>query len=42
MITLVHERKNVYSQCGEDGILEKIFSTVGTDKGKFVELKKCQ
>jgi hypothetical protein len=37
MITLVHERKNVYSQCGEDGILEKIFSTVGTDKGKFVE-----
>jgi len=30
-------RKNVYSQCGEDGIIEKIFETIGTTSKLCVE-----
>lgn len=39
MIELINEgfAKNIYSQCGEDGILDKIFSTLGVDTGRFVE-----
>ena len=37
MIELVKFKKSIYSQNGEDGILDKIFSTLGINKGKFVE-----
>lgn len=43
--TIIHEphhpfhdwRRNVYSQTGEDGILEQLFKTIQVDKGYFVE-----
>lgn len=30
-------RRNVYSQCGEDGIIERLISMTGLSKGYFVE-----
>jgi hypothetical protein len=34
---LIPFRKDVFSQCGEDGILEKIFEVIGVTKGTCVE-----
>ena len=34
---LLKYRKNIYSQAGQDGIIEKIFNTIGVKNGNFVE-----
>jgi hypothetical protein len=35
--SLLEYRKNKYSQAGQDGIIEKIFNTIGIKNGNFVE-----
>ena len=35
--SLLKYSKNIYSQAGQDGIIEKIFNTIGVKKGNFVE-----
>ncbi|MGD0576024.1 MAG: hypothetical protein ABSB61_11775 [Anaerolineales bacterium] len=37
MSTLSRYRRNVYSQNGEDGVLEEILSRLGVERGSFVE-----
>ena len=37
MSSLINFRKNLYSQDGEDGVIEEIFKRLSINKGTFVE-----
>lgn len=39
--TLLAKRRNVTSECGEDGILEAIFTKLGIEKGYAVDIGAC-
>ena len=36
-MSILSKKKNIYSQNGEDGIIEYIFNTIGIENGNFIE-----